>query len=106
VDEGLVVAEEGRVDVQHLLSAHKRRQKEILNKSIESLESDPISERNHSGMTVAIDPALIPEAKKRISNFLQELSDFLESGNSTRVYEIHLSLFSLQTTPLKNGEQK
>ncbi|MBS1962355.1 MAG: TIGR02147 family protein [Bdellovibrionales bacterium] len=78
-------------------SAHRRRQKEILEKSVLALETAPIATRNHSAMTVAIDPALIPEAKKRIANFLQELSTFLESNGAKEVYELHLGLFSLHS---------
>ncbi len=82
-------------------AAHRQRQKEILQKSITALETVPITARNHSAMTVAIDPALIPEAKKRISAFLQDLSQFLESTGAKEVYEIHLGLFSLESPQSK-----
>lgn len=87
-------------------AAHRRRQREVLEKSITALESQPITERNHSAMTVAIDPALIPEAKTRITKFMQELSDFLESGNPTQVYEMQLSLFSLQESKNVKNQTK
>jgi uncharacterized protein (TIGR02147 family) len=77
-------------------SAHRRRQKQILEKSVESLENDKIESRSHTGMTMAIDPTKIPEAKKMIQNFNRLLCEFLESGERTQVYELSISLFSLQ----------
>lgn len=82
-------------------AAHRRRQKEVLLKSVTAVETVPVTEHNHSAMTVAIDPALIPEAKKRILHFLQELSISLESNGSKEVYEIHLGLFSLHAPKLE-----
>lgn len=77
-------------------AAHRRRQKQILEKSLESLESESIEARSHTGMTMAIDPLKIPEAKKMIQEFNRQLCDFLESGERTQVYELSISLFSLQ----------
>jgi uncharacterized protein (TIGR02147 family) len=76
-------------------SALKRRQKQILGKSLASLENDPIDVRNHSGMTMAISSEKIPEAKKRIEAFLQEMSLFLEEGQQDRMYELTVNLFPL-----------
>lgn len=83
-------------DRQITTSAHKRRQKQILEKAIESLEEDPIEVRDITAMCMAIDPAKIPEAKKRIQKFKNELCDFLESGERKQVYEISISLFPTQ----------
>lgn len=83
---------------QHLTTiAHRRRQLQIIDKSKQSLENDPIENRNHTAMTMAIDPALLPEAKKRIQKFQNELLTFLESGSKERVYELSVQLFPLQT---------
>ena len=82
---------------RHLTTAaHRRRVKEVLNKSIESLEQDPIAVRNHTAMTFAIDQEKIPEAKKRIEKFISEMTEFLESGKRDRVYEMTVNLFPLQ----------
>jgi uncharacterized protein (TIGR02147 family) len=77
-------------------SAHRRRQKQVLQKSIESLHNDPIAERNHTAMTFAVDSRKIPEAKKRIERFMAEMTEFLESGERDRVYEMTVALFPLQ----------
>jgi uncharacterized protein (TIGR02147 family) len=74
----------------------KRRQKQILDKSVHSLENDPIEERNHSARTLCIDIDHIPEAKIRIQSFIQELSQLLVCGEPNRVYELSVNLFPLQ----------
>jgi uncharacterized protein (TIGR02147 family) len=76
--------------------ALKRRQKQVLEKAIEALENDPIETRSMTGMTMAIDPEKIPEAKKLISEFNRKMSKFLETGKKSEVYELQISLFSLQ----------
>ncbi|NUM87923.1 MAG: DUF4423 domain-containing protein, partial [Bdellovibrionales bacterium] len=79
---------------QHLTnSALKRRQRQILEKSMASLENDPIETRNHTAMTMSIDPKRIPEAKALIREFNRRMSDLLESGDRTCVYEFAISLF-------------
>ncbi len=77
-------------------SALKRHHKQILNKSLYSMENDPIEIRNHSSMTMAIDPAKIDEAKKMIEEFTHRLTEFLESGKRLQVYELNIGLFPLQ----------
>jgi uncharacterized protein (TIGR02147 family) len=102
-----------RVDSQltsadkHLTTAaHKKRQKQILEKSIESLENDPIEVRNHSAMTFAIDSTKLPEAKKRIEKFIEEMTSFLESGERDRVYEMTVNLFPTQKLKKKKKENR
>jgi uncharacterized protein (TIGR02147 family) len=81
---------------KHLTTAaHRRRQHQILEKSIHSLENDPISKRNHTAVTMAADPAKLPEAKRRIDAFMDELCAFLESGDRKQVLEMQISLFPL-----------
>jgi uncharacterized protein (TIGR02147 family) len=75
--------------------ALKRRQRQILEKTIDSLENDTIDSRSMTGMTMAIDPAKIAEAKKLISEFNQKISRLLENGKQTEVYELQIALFPL-----------
>lgn len=84
---------------KHITSgALRRRQKQWLELASVSLESDDISIRSHTSMTMAIDPKLIPEAKKMISEFNRKLCDFLEQGEKTHVYDLGIALFPLQKT--------
>jgi uncharacterized protein (TIGR02147 family) len=74
----------------------KKLQKQILEQSIEALVNLPIEVRNHTSMTMAVDPKLLPEAIERIKKFRRELTEFLEtSGEATEVYQMSLSLFPI-----------
>jgi len=82
---------------RHLTTpALKRRQKQILEKALYSLENDPIERRNMSAMTMAVDPKKIPQAKKMIDDFLNKLCSFLEEGEQKEVYEFGTFLVPLQ----------
>lgn len=82
---------------KHLTSdALKRRQKQVLNKAIQSVDEHDIDVRSMTTMTMAIDPALLPEAKRRILAFNRELCAFLESGKRKEVYELAVGLFPVQ----------
>lgn len=83
----------------------KRRQKQILDKSAYSLENDPIEQRNHSALTLCIDPELIPEAKNRIQSFMWELGQLLVTGEPRRVYELSVNLFPLQKQNSNQNER-
>lgn len=77
-------------------ASHRARQFQILEKSRFSLENDPITERNHTGVTFCADPARIAVAKEKIQKFLWELTAFLEGENPSRIYEINVQLFPLE----------
>jgi uncharacterized membrane protein (DUF106 family) len=46
-------------------------------------------------MTMSIDVKKLPEARKIIKKFRREMSQFLESGNQTRVYQLGIQLFPI-----------
>lgn len=77
-------------------AALKRHQKQILEKAIHSLENDPIEARSMSSMTMAVDSARIPEAKRRIEAFTHELCAYLEGGRKNQVFELGICLYPLQ----------
>jgi uncharacterized protein (TIGR02147 family) len=77
-------------------SASRQLQKQILEQAIEALETVPLKQRNQTSMTMAIDPALIPEAIKKIALFRRELCEYLESqGSAKEVYQMSVSLFPI-----------
>jgi len=73
----------------------RKFQKQILERAIESLEDDPILERDITSMTMAINVDKISEAKQKIKQFRQEMADFLEVGERTRVYNLGVHLVPL-----------
>ncbi len=77
-------------------SALKKRLKQIMIMSIAAIDEQDVSERHHATMTVPIQVSKIPEAKRRIDSFLNELADFLEADSKEEVFEIQVSMFSLQ----------
>jgi uncharacterized protein (TIGR02147 family) len=77
-------------------SALKKHQKQMLQRACDSMDEFPITERDMTGMTMAIDPAKLPMAKGMIQDFSKELAAFLESGKKKQVYQLQLSLFPLQ----------
>ena len=70
-------------------------QKQILEKSIISLEADDLYERDITSITIAINEDRIPEAKKEIMKFRKRMADFLGEGEKTRVYNLGVHLIPL-----------
>jgi uncharacterized protein (TIGR02147 family) len=68
---------------------------QMLGKAEESLERDPVAQRDFSTMTMAIDPSKIGEAKEEIKKFRRKMAEFLESGSKERVYTLSVQLFPL-----------
>lgn len=78
--------------------AQKKLQKQILEKAIYALEHVPVSQRDQSSMTMAIDINLLPEAKEKIKQFRRELSRFLSRGQKrNQVYHLALSLYPVSS---------
>ena len=70
-------------------------QKQILEKSIESLETHDLKERDITSITIAINEDRIEEAKKEIKKFRMKMSEFLSAGEKTRVYNLGIHLIPL-----------
>lgn len=75
--------------------AMRRRQKQVLQRASDIIDLVDLSERDQSAVTVAMDPALIPEVKEKIKAFRRSLANYIEkkSKNKERVYELSISLF-------------
>jgi uncharacterized protein (TIGR02147 family) len=80
---------------------HRKRQKQILEKSMHSLEHDPIEIRNHSSLTLCIDKNKIALAKAKIQSSMQEIADLLLSGTPEEVYELSVNLFPLNSEKIR-----
>ncbi|MBK7891534.1 MAG: DUF4423 domain-containing protein [Bdellovibrionales bacterium] len=96
------VAQVSSGDKSSTTAAHRRLQRQVLTKAVDSLENDPLDVRNMTSMTMAIDPRKVPEAKKMIQNFSRELCAYLESGKRTQVYQLGVCLYPIS----KKQEEK
>ena len=89
-------------------SAKRKYQKQILKKSIEAIDTFPIADRSHSGMTMAIHRKKIPQVKELIQTFRRNVAELLNDGSDKdAVYQLAISFFPLsQTDPNPTpGEQ-
>ncbi len=82
---------DGEVNIS-LKRAHHRN----LDLAKDSLMEDDIDSRDFTSMTMAVDPAKLPQAKKMIREFRDELCEFLESGKKQSVYKVCFQLFPLE----------
>lgn len=95
------------IDNEFVIAARRKLQKQILEKALLALEEVPIQNRDQSSITMAIDTSLLPEAKKRITQFRRELSDFLQSSpKKNEVYNLSLSLYPLTKLSTCKGASK
>lgn len=83
--------------------ASRHLQRQILEQAIAALVKLPIEVRNHTSMTMAVDPALLPQAIEKITNFRRELCEFLESSAAPKeVYQLALALFPITQIEKQN----
>ena len=88
-----------------MIAARRKLQTQILEKAKLAIENTPITERDQSSITMAIDSNKIPEAKERIKQFRRDLCDFLkDSPNQNRVYHLSLSLYPVSHQKLKESQ--
>lgn len=70
--------------------------RQMLKKALAAIENQDPIDRDISGITMAIDPSKIPQAKKMIAEFRRELMTMLEaSENPTALYHFSAQLFRL-----------
>jgi len=85
------------LDYNYSSTAMRERQKQILCLSKEKIDAIAITERDHSGLTMAIDSKLMPEIKDKIKKFRRSLGNYIGKNSISRdaVYEIQISFFPL-----------
>jgi predicted transcriptional regulator len=80
-------------------TARKNLQKQLHTKAVQAIEDVAFENRDHSILTVAVDPKLLPEIKNKITAFRRSLDKFIEeNGNQKEVYNLCLSFFPLTKT--------
>ena len=68
----------------------------ILDKAKMALESQPVDEREISGISFAIDPKHIKSIKKDIDQFYDEIVEKYSKGRKTEVYHLETLFFKLR----------
>jgi uncharacterized protein (TIGR02147 family) len=87
-------------------AATRKFHKQLLVRASESIDKDPIGNRDFSSTTFAMAPALIPYARQRIQKFRRELTAELESkGTPETVYFMTVQMFPVSPVPIENSEK-
>ena len=90
--------------------AAKRYQKQILEKSIQSIESDPLDKRDHTSITMAVSTADIDKAKNLIKKFRRDFSALMENvtdQDQDQVYQLAIGFFPLSKINIDStGDKK
>lgn len=87
----------GPLDIQspNRSLALRKYHRQNLQMAENALDNEPMDFRDFNSITMAIDVSKIPEAKKAIKRFRDEIADILESGNPSRVYTLAIQLFPI-----------
>ena len=94
-----------KIDNKHSSIATKKFHKQLLRRASESIDKDPISERDFSSMTFAMDPSQIELARKKIQAFRRSLTAELEGkGSPGAVFNFTIQLYPV--TPISKTEKK
>ncbi len=68
---------------------------QMMQKALEALERQTVSERDITGHTLVTSLSKIPVAKTMIREFRRRLADFLETPEGDALYQINIQLFKL-----------
>jgi uncharacterized protein (TIGR02147 family) len=85
-------------------AALKRAHKQNLQLAAGAIDDVALDKRDFTAMTFAINMNRIPQAKKIIRRFLDEISDCLEAGDATEVYKLSVGLFPLTKLEASGGQ--
>lgn len=77
--------------------ALRQQQKQVRLKAIEALENLPPEKRRMSSVTLAIDESKLQHAFQLLDEFCESLSEALQDGKKTKVYQFEVSFFPLQS---------
>ncbi len=86
--------------------AYREHQKQILKKAVSALDDIAYEERVQSSMMLVGDRKRIAEAKRRILNFIEELDEYMKSGEThDEVFALSVSLFPVSKTKTHPNER-
>ncbi len=64
---------------------------------LESSNDEEFAARDITGSCMSIDPAKLPEARRKIDAFRRSMLKFLTDGESSEVYQLNVQLFGVST---------
>ncbi len=73
----------------------RKYHQQALQKGLEELETNDRSRRYITGMTLAVNPKKLPQAREMLRHWLKESWDVLSEGECTEVYQLNFQLFPL-----------
>jgi transcriptional regulator with XRE-family HTH domain len=74
-----------------------RQQNQARRLSATAVRAVPVTLRDHSSITLAVNSARLPRAVELIARFRQQLVDLLQDGVSDDVYQLEIALFPITT---------
>jgi transcriptional regulator with XRE-family HTH domain len=74
-------------------AALRRHHKQLLERAATSLETVSVEWREFGAMTMALDPKKLPQAKRLVRRFRQQLASLCETGDPRLVYHFCTQLF-------------
>ncbi len=85
-----------KIENTNSTAATRQFHRQLLEKALDAIEGVMPDERDYSAMTFAMDPSLVPYARKKVQAFRRELSAELEAkGNAKAVYQLTVQVFPL-----------
>lgn len=82
--------------------AFRKMQRQVLEKALVALDEVQYDYRSQTAMTMAIDPSLLPKAKKKIVSFQRKLCKFLQNQKTRKeVYHLSVSLYPVSQVAKK-----
>jgi uncharacterized protein (TIGR02147 family) len=75
----------------------ERQQEQSKQLSIAAIRTTPVTVREHSSITLAINSARLPRAVELIARCRQQLLDLLQDGAADDVYQLEIALFPITT---------
>jgi uncharacterized protein (TIGR02147 family) len=85
--------------------AIRNSHRQILNKAIEALETQDHTERDITGLGMAIDPKQLPSIRKEISDFQDSLVAKYSKGKKSEVYHLEVAFFRLTQRSHERNEE-
>jgi uncharacterized protein (TIGR02147 family) len=76
-------------------TALRKFHRQGLEQAMRALEEVPVTERDITSMTMAVDPSQLPLAKSTLKKLRRHIAELLETGQQTEVYRLSIQLIPI-----------